>query len=376
MKDLKTATRLSGAFGSLTVLIVVLGCLSWANISSSSGRTAVLVVSVFGAALAVSLAALIIRSITRPLAEATRVLELSAQGDLRPRAVVRSDDELGRLGKALNKQLDARQGLIRKISETADGLAAAAEELTAVSTQLASGAEESSAQATSVSAAAEQVSANVQSVAAASEELSASIEEIARSASGASDVANQGVQVAKKTTATIGQLHQSSGKIDEVVKLITSIAQQTNLLALNATIEAARAGEAGRGFAIVANEVKELAKQTAGATEEIARTIDAIQDGSQAAMDAVSQMDEIMAKVNTASSTIAAAVEEQTATTSEIGRTVNEAAAGSGEIARNIAHVALAAKETTQGAASTQQAAGELTRMAGDLETIVAGYQF
>jgi methyl-accepting chemotaxis protein len=376
LNNLRTAARFWIVFGSGAVLFVVLGWLSWANMTSGSARSAMLVLSLVGAVLALGIGAWLARSITRPLAEATRVLELSAQGDLRPRAAVHSSDELGQLGKALNKQLDARQDLIRKIAGTADGLAAAAGELTTVATQLAGGAEESSAQANTVAAAAEQVSANVQTVAAASEELSASIAEIARSASGAAEVAGQGVQVTRATTNTINELHESSAKVGEVVKLITAIAQQTNLLALNATIEAARAGEAGRGFAIVANEVKELAKQTAGATDEIARTIDAIQSGSEAAIGAVSQMDEIMAKVNAAQSTIAAAVEEQTATTAEIGRTVAEAATGSGDIARNIAHVAVAAQETTQGAASTQSAAGQLTRMAGDLETIVAGYKF
>ena len=371
-KNLKVGRRLFLGFGSVGLLCAA----SAVTALTGSSQTFGVVFGAAGAFIAVVFGAATARSVGKPLAEATRVLELSAQGDLRPRAAVGSDDELGLLGKALNKQLDARQDLIRKIAATAHGLASAADELTAVSTQLASGAEESSAQATTVAAAAEQVSANVQTVAAASEELSASIVEISRSASGAAEVAGQGVQVARTTTTTINELHQSSAKVGEVVKLITSIAQQTNLLALNATIEAARAGEAGRGFAIVANEVKELAKQTAGATEEIAHTIEAIQGGSQAAIDAVSQMDEIMAKVNSAQSTIAAAVEEQTATTAEIGRTVAEAASGSGEIARNIAHVAVAAQETTQGAASTQTAAGELTRMAGELETIVAGYKF
>ena len=160
------------------------------------------------------------------------------------------------------------------------------------------------------------------------------------------------------------------------MQLIASIAQQTNLLSLNATIEAARAGEAGRGFAIVANEVKELAKQTASATDEISRTVEAIQGDSQAAIEAITQIDEIMAKVSAAQTAIASAVEEQTATTSEIGRTVNEAASGSGEIARNIAGVATAAQQTTVAASSTLQASGELSRMANNLEGLLVGYQF
>ena len=344
--------------------------------SASTSRNLMLVVGAIAVVLAVGFAFGIIRSITKPLTEAGRVLDLSAEGDLRPRAKVSSEDELGQMAKSLNRQLDARQQLIRSIADVAHGLASASEELTAISTQLASGSEETSAQATTVSAAAEQVSSNVQTVAAASEELSASIKEIARSAADASGVARQGVNVAQSTSATVSQLNESSARIGEVVKLITSIAQQTNLLALNATIEAARAGEAGRGFAIVANEVKELAKETAKATEEIAQTVEAIQGDSQATIDAIGQIDRIMEKVNQAQATIASAVEQQTATTAEIGRTVQEAATGSGEIARSISHVATAAQDTTAGASSTQQAAGELARMAGDLQQLVSSYKF
>ena len=265
-----------------------------------------------------------------PLGEATRVLDLSAAGDLRPRAKVSSGDELGQMAKSLNQQLAASQSLLRSMADMSQGLAAASDELTRISTRLAGGSQETSAQATTVSAAAEQVSANIGAVAAASEQLSTSIREIARSAADASAVAAQGVIVTQGTTGTVNQLSDSSGKIGEVVQLITTIAQQTNLLALNATIEAARAGEAGHGFAIVASEVKELATETAKATDEIARIVEALQGDSRATIGAIEQIDQIMDKINHAQGTIASAVEEQTATTNEIGRTVTEAAAGSG----------------------------------------------
>jgi methyl-accepting chemotaxis protein len=344
--------------------------------SASSSRDLMLVVGALAVLLGLALAAVIVRSLTRPLAKVEACLEAAAAGDLTTDTGVSSADELGNMARALGSHLGSARKLMASISDLALSLSSAAEELTAVSTQLASGSEESAAQATAVSAAAEQVSSNVRTVAAASEELSASIREISRSTAEASQVAQAGVTVAQATTGKVNQLKESSGKIGEVVKLITAIAQQTNLLALNATIEAARAGEAGRGFAIVANEVKELAKQTAKATDEIAQNVDAIQGDSQATMEAIAQIDEIMEKVNQAQGTIACAIEQQTATTAEIGRTVSEAATGSGEIARNIAQVATAAQDTTMGAASTNQAANELARMSSELKALVSSYTF
>jgi methyl-accepting chemotaxis protein len=156
-----------------------------------------------------------------------------------------------------------------------------------------------------------------------------------------------------------------------VIKVITSIAQQTNLLALNATIEAARAGEAGKGFAVVANEVKELAKQTAKATEDISRKIDAIQSESKGAVEAIAQIGTIIGQINDIQSTIASAVEQQTATTAEIARNVAEAATGSREIAQNVLGVAQAARSTTEGAANTKSSADELARLAVELQRLV-----
>ncbi len=160
-----------------------------------------------------------------------------------------------------------------------------------------------------------------------------------------------------------------------MIKVITSIAQQTNLLALNATIEAARAGEAGKGFAVVANEVKELAKQTAKATEDISRKIEAIQSDTKGAVDAIAQIGTIISQINDIQSTIASAVEEQTATTAEIARNVNEAALGSREIAQNVTGVAQAARSTTSGAANTKSSADELARMAVELQRLVTKLQ-
>jgi methyl-accepting chemotaxis protein len=280
--------------------------------------------------------------------------------------------------KAQEKQqemTETLQGILSRVNEHSMQIANSAQDLTASSQQMSSAADETSAQANTVSAAAEQVSANVQTVATGVEEMSASIKEIARSAAEAAKVANVGVGVAEKTNTTVGQLGESSAEIGKVIKVITSIAGQTNLLALNATIEAARAGEAGKGFAVVANEVKELAKETAKATEDISQKIEAIQRDTRESVAAIDQIGQIVKQINEIQGTIASAVEEQTATTNEIGRNIAEAAKGSNEIARNITSVAQAAQSTTEVAANTQKTAAEFVLVANELAALVNNAQ-
>jgi methyl-accepting chemotaxis protein len=304
------------------------------------------------------------------------VVNAAAAGDLTQTMTVRGSDAVGQMSDGLAKFFGSLRGSIGNIAQTAQALTKASQELSAVSQQMASNAEETAAQSNSVSVASEQVSQNVASVSTGMEEMGASIKEIAKNANEAAKVATSAVTVAQRTNALVAKLGESSTEIGNVIKVITSIAQQTNLLALNATIEAARAGEAGKGFAVVANEVKELAKQTAKATEDISGKIEAIQGDTKGAVDAITQIGTIINQINDIQGSIAGAVEEQTATTSEISRNVSEAAQGSTEIASNITGVAQAARSTTEGAGNANTSAHELAQMAVGLQKLVQQFRY
>ena len=274
----------------------------------------------------------------------------------------------------ITQQVSMRQHMaevLKGVTQSAASLTGAADNLSTLSQHMSSSAEETAAQANAVASASEEVSANVQTVAAGTEEMTASIREIARSAADAARVAREAVTLAGTTNATVTKLGESSTEIGNVIKVITSIAQQTKLLALNATIEAARAGEAGKGFAVVANEVKELAKETAKATEDISLRIEAIQADTRGAVTAIGQISNTINQINDIQNTIASAVEEQTATTNEMSRNVAEGAKGTNEISKNVAGVAQTAQGTQAGAVKSLEAARMLSEMALELERLV-----
>jgi methyl-accepting chemotaxis protein len=344
--------------------------------AASQTKTMIIVALVLAFVALLFVAWRITRAITRPLARSVESLDALARKDLTQTLEVTTSDETAAMAESFNSAATKLKAAFEQIAKNSQKLGSASQELMAVATQMGSNAEETSAQSGAVSAAGEQVSRNVETVATAVEEMSASIQEIAKNASDAAAVAAQAVETAAVANSNVTKLGESSAEIGNVVKLIASIAEQTNLLALNATIEAARAGEAGKGFAVVANEVKELATETGKATEEISSKIQAIQGETETAVASIGEISDIITRINEIQGTIASAVEEQAATTSEIGRNVQEAARGTTEIADNVNGVAQAAHITAEGVGSTQQAAQELSRMADELKTLVGEFRY
>ena len=326
----------------------------------------------------VALVRIIGRGVTGPLDELrTRLADIaSGGGDLRTRLAEDRGDELGEIARLFNRFVASIATTISHVRSRAEALhdEAAVLERTTAKLSEASGATEAQTQALAQSS--NEVSDTMAGVQTAAGESQQAVGEISRSATSAALVAAGGVDAAARAAAIMASLSTASGEIHAVMSAIVSIAEQTNLLALNATIEAARAGEAGKGFAVVAAEVKDLAQATAKATADSTAQIDGIQNDTLAAVDAIGQISQIVTQINETQSMIAAAVEEQTATTNEIGRSVSDLAVGSTEIAQTISGVAQAAQETTTGASNTQDAAADLSRMAGELRSLVSQFKY
>jgi methyl-accepting chemotaxis protein len=313
--------------------------------------------------------------IVGPLRKTVDVLDRVAAGDLTERLEVDGAAEVAKMSEALNRTLESTESVIRMISASAEDLATASQGLIARSEKVASTTAEVTSQVNVAAGGISRVGEEIGTVAAGAEEMSGAVADIARNATLAAEVAGSAVTVASRTRETIAKLGDSSREVGEVVKLIDSIAEQTNLLALNATIEAARAGEAGKGFAVVAGEVKDLSGETAKATQEIARRIDAIQSDTESAVSAIEEIAGVVERINDFQSQIAAAVEEQSATTSEIDRTATLVATSTRAVSEGINAVALSIDETNVVVQENQTDASGLADLSTRLRDAVSHFR-
>ncbi|MFI5890191.1 methyl-accepting chemotaxis protein [Actinoplanes sp. NPDC051513] len=349
---------------------------SAAQSTARNARLTIILTLVAGVLLAAAIALLAARVLGRRLGSLAELMSAMAAGDLRSREPDAGTDEIGRMSRSASEAVDHMRTAMQTLSDASSGLAQRSEDMQEASRNLAGGVEQTSSRVNSIDQAAEAVTAGVQAVAGGAEQMGAAIREIAISASEAAKVASSAVDTAAEAEKLMTKLDSSSAEIDSVVKTITAIAEQTNLLALNATIEAARAGETGKGFAVVAGEVKDLAQETAKATEEISRRIEAIQRDAKEAVESISGIGQIIGNINDFQNTIASAVEQQSATTKGMTDDLGRAAAGTGDISTQLADVVHVTSTTREAADATENAATDLARISTQLQDVISTFRY
>jgi methyl-accepting chemotaxis protein len=342
--------------------------------STSTANTFLLFAIIIGTVSAMGLALIITRFVTGPIAKLVIFAKNMSEGDLTQTLDIDQEDEIGVLADAMNQMVSKWGLMLKEITAGVETLASSSTELSAISEHMSSGTEHTSGKANTVATAAEEMSSNMNSVAAAveqastninmvataAEEMTATVSEIAQNSEKARIVTEKAVSKSKDASAKINELGTSAQNIGRVTETITDISEQTNLLALNATIEAARAGEAGKGFAVVANEIKELAKQTAEATQDIKYSIESVQGSTSEAVAQIDEISKVINEVNEIVSTIATAVEEQSVTTKEIAGNVSQAASGIQEVTENVSQSSAVAGEIAKDIVAVNQSVGEM----------------
>jgi methyl-accepting chemotaxis protein len=344
--------------------------------ASARGQRFTILVLVIGSALAIALGAAVSINITRRLRSTGAALEHLAARDVTAEAPVAGTDEIARMAIAVNGAVQGTRDAVEAIDRSARGLSDSSGMLAGTSHTMADVATRASADAEAAAVSSERLSAEASTVAGATVEINASIADIARGSAEAAQVAAAAVASAATAEEVVSRLGHASSQIGSVVQVITTIADQTNLLALNATIEAARAGQAGAGFAVVANQVKELSMDTARATGDITTQVDAIQQDTAAAVSAIAEITTTISRISESQESIAAAVEEQTATTNDMSRSLGEVAEESARIAGSIGAVSSTSALARAEAADAETAASQLAAMAEQLEALTATFRF